>query len=77
MPFCCVEHLSDALANFPALVVTSATPVLHVCLLPIAACHKGLFWLTVATLVTNDIVKITQYHSCVPLGINGVFIPAS
>ena len=29
-------------------------------LLPIDGCHKGLFWSTVATLVANAIVKITN-----------------
>ena len=35
-------------------------------LLSIAGCHKGLFWSTVATLVTNAIVKITNaFLQCV------------
>jgi len=34
-------------------------------LLPIVGCHKGLFWSTVATLVTNAIVKITNILNCV------------
>jgi len=47
MPFCCVQHLSDALANFLSLVATSALPVLHVCF----TAHS---WLPQGTILVNS-----------------------
>ena len=46
--------------NFSALVTTSVVPVLHGCC---TGCHKGLFYSTVATRVTNAIVKKIN-HFC-------------
>jgi len=40
-------------------------------LLPTAGCHKGLFWSTVATLVTNAIVKIINAFCIVTLDFLG------
>ena len=46
-PICCAQHLSDAQANFPALVATSAVPVLHVCFIT----HS---WLPQGTILVNS-----------------------